>query len=328
MSYAKDFMRRQAAGASHGGDDHLAADAVYIATGTSHAAVMPTQATEAVPNTLGLASEDDSKPRQPIWAKPTPTPRLVRDMSLGARVDRAVASLTTRPLKRDIVKTSMRQSENARISSRSQSVARRSAFRSSSRQHSVTSQKRSSSAPAQRQKQPPRVTWRLSLGQAMRQSERPTLSQHGSKLSVASKYITSLADVPPQIASQVQQLHLGNNSLRTLSGNDDDDDERARSRLRAGERRQHSQSLEPKDFRGLLSGSRMGALGLVGFANVRVLSLSNNQLHYLEDLVPLTHLPFLSTLVRAKLIHRSSTSYFVANFMPSQLELYLINPPV
>jgi len=135
----------------------------------------------------------------------------------------------------------------------------------------------------------------------MRQAERPTLSQHGSKLSVASKCVTSLAEVPPQIASQVHQLHLSNNSLRSLSGTDDDDSELEQPsvRLRDGRLREHSQSLEPRDLRRAIARRGMGALGLVSFTNVRVLSLSNNQLHYLEDLIPLTQLPFLSTLVCA-----------------------------
>jgi len=294
-------MRRQATSASRGGVELGTADAVYVATGSSQDAVMPTAPTEAVRDTRGLAPEDDSTPRQAIWKKPVPPPRPVRDMSLGARVDRAVASLTTRPSKRHAMTSSTRPTEVARMSSRSQSVVRRSAVRSTARALSVASQKRSSSAPARRQEHHSRVAWRLSLGQAMRQAERPTLSQHGSKLSVASKCVTSLAEVPPQIASQVHQLHLSNNSLRSLSGTDDDDSELEQPsvRLRDGRLREHSQSLEPRDLRRAIARRGMGALGLVSFTNVRVLSLSNNQLHYLEDLIPLTQLPFLSTLVCA-----------------------------
>lgn len=300
MSYAKDFIRRQASGASRDGVELEKAGAVYIATGSSQDAVMPTAPTEAVRDTRGLASEDDSTPRQAIWTKLVPPPRPVRDMSLGARVDRAVASLTTRPLKRHAMTSSTRPTEVARMSSRSQSVVRRLAVRSTARDLSVPSHKRSSSAPAQRLEHRPRVAWRLSLGQAMRQAERPTLSQHGSKLSVASKCITSLAEVPPRIASQVHQLQLSNNSLRSLGGTDDDSElEQPSVRLRDGRLRELSQSLEPTDLRRAIARCRLSELGLVSFTNVRVLSLSNNQLRYLEDLIPLTQLPSLSTLVSA-----------------------------
>jgi hypothetical protein len=144
----------------------------------------------------------------------------------------------------------------------------------------------------------------------MRAAELPPLSQHGTKLSVVSKYVTCFAEVPLQIASLVQQLHLGNNSLRTLGGAhlgaDAEDPERSSERRAERPLGLHcSASSEP---RGLSrEGSAEGAAGgILCFSNVRVLSLSNNQLRYLEDLAPLAHLPCLATLVSLFLTHRCS----------------------
>jgi len=56
----------------------------------------------------------------------------------------------------------------------------------------------------------------LTLGEAMADSPTPTLTASGSRLSVVSRYVTSLSGVPPPLAALVTTLLLGNNSLKSL----------------------------------------------------------------------------------------------------------------